>query len=382
MLYYFGGKFNPWTRAHFNILDSLLQQIEFDKSWSCENDQILIGITTLPKDTEIKGHMLCSSEEYREELIRPSINHFYKKYSFLKREKLNISIVYQNNPSTYEFLQAYCITHSIVDWEHGTTLVLGEDEFLDLTNSTSDKIGTNKPKWKHADELSKFSVFVVKRDSVGDKTSSSKVREIFHRNPYASYDDVKEYISKPVFDLIKSWHHYWQYGQEDEYRREENKAIKNYDITKFPRPSATVDMVIIKSANKVATEDEKCSPDEVLLIRRKNFPYKGFWALPGGFLDINEDESLEEAATRELMEETDISFNFKPIDQFRTYSNIGTDPRGRIVDTVYVAKDLNWWPKAGDDACEFGWFKMTELPRMAFNHRQIIDDLLRAKYEH
>lgn len=375
MLYYFGGKFNPWTRAHFNVLDSLCKKIEDDKSWNSETDQILIGIVKLPANTEIKGHALCSSEEYREEMIQPSIRLLYKKYSFLESSKLDIRITYQNNPSTYEFLDEYCNKHEIADWINNVTLILGEDEYADLIKSAC----CASTSWKYADKLSKMHIYTVPRESSNSIISSTKVREIFHRNPYTTYDEVKDYISKTTFDLIKSWHHYWQYGYEDEYRREENNALKNYDITKFPRPSATVDIIIIKNAEKNDETVDKTPVDNVLLIRRKNFPYKGYWALPGGFLDINEDESLEEAASRELLEETDIIFKFEPIDQFRTYSNIGTDPRGRIVDTVYVAKDDKWWPKAGDDACEFGWFKITELPRMAFNHRQIIDDYLNYK---
>lgn len=370
MLYYFGGKFSPWTRGHFKVLDALCQKIADEGSWN-KGDQIIIGLIDLPdlQHSGIAGHVLCSSEEYREELISSTLNYIYNKYWFTKD---GINFVYQKKKCTYEFLKDYCKDHLLAPLEGNVTLVLGQDEYDDLVSSTKDHLVESfhlvdnvVPKWKYADELMEIcKFFTYARDKDGTDISATKVREIFHRNPYTAYDEVKNYIFKSSFNLIKSNHCYWQYGFEDEYRRDETNALKKYDIEKFPRPSATVDMMIIDGSNNI------------LLIRRKNFPYKGFWALPGGFLDINEDETLEEAASRELFEETDISFNFKRIHQFRTYSDMGTDPRGRIVDTVYVAKDKQWWPKAGDDACEFGWFKMSELPRMAFNHRQIIEDYL------
>ena len=110
------------------------------------------------------------------------------------------------------------------------------------------------------------------------------------------------------------------------------------------------------------------------MIRRRGHPYKGFWALPGGFLDMN-DRNLESAAKRELREEAlpDV-IGFDSV-QFKTYSDKGTDPRTRIVDVVFATRlawiDLNK-NKAGDDAAETHIFPVDELPRLGFNHGQII----------
>jgi len=273
-------------------------------------------------------------------------------------------LIVQNNFSTYEFLKSHFgDKYGFENLKSSVTLVLGEDEFKDLESS----VEGNPAKWKYADELLHFSRYVHNRKP--SDVSSTKVREILHNNPYASFSELNGLIAKSTFDLIKSYHYYWQYGYEDTYRRSENMALMGYSMDRFPRPSATVDMMVVK------TSEDSCS-DEILLIRRGNFPYKGFWALPGGFLDINNDLTLEEAASRELLEETSIDFKFERNNQFRTYSDMGTDPRGRIVDTVFVARGAEWYPVSGDDACEVCWFNMDNLPRLAFNHREIIEDYL------
>lgn len=112
--------------------------------------------------------------------------------------------------------------------------------------------------------------------------------------------------------------------------------------------------------------------NEILLVRRKHGPFEGDWALPGGFVDP--DEKVEDAAARELMEETDVT-GIK-MQKFSAYGDPGRDPRGRTVSFIYLAR-LSNKPnaKAGDDAAETGWFPIDDLPRMAFDHRQIIADI-------
>ena len=141
-------------------------------------------------------------------------------------------------------------------------------------------------------------------------------------------------------------------------------------MTKFPRPSCTATMLMV-------------APDigssKVLLVRRGGHPYKGFWSLPGGFFEVDKDESLEDTAQRELCEETDWSMAFFPHDQFRTYSGMGIDPRGRVVDHVYakvVSKPVES-VFANDDADEVAWWPIDKLPRLAFHHRQVIEDWAR-----
>ena len=110
---------------------------------------------------------------------------------------------------------------------------------------------------------------------------------------------------------------------------------------------------------------------EVLLIRRKNEPFQGKWALPGGFVEM--DETIEAGAERELWEETGI--RGVSLEQFGTYGDPGRDPRGRVVGVVYWAL-LTEKPKetAGDDAAEAAWFPLDALPEMAFDHDKILKD--------
>lgn len=129
----------------------------------------------------------------------------------------------------------------------------------------------------------------------------------------------------------------------------------------YPRPSVTVDIILI-------TKDVLPS---ILLIQRKHAPFKGTWALPGGFLDMDED--LQTAALRELKEETQIeNIGLK---QFKTYGAVHRDPRGRTVSVVFYAfteKEIE--TLAGDDASEAKWFKLRELPALAFDHAHILEE--------
>jgi 8-oxo-dGTP diphosphatase len=112
----------------------------------------------------------------------------------------------------------------------------------------------------------------------------------------------------------------------------------------------------------------------VLLIKRRNIPFKGMYALPGGFVEKN--EGFEDAALRELYEETNIkNVNIK---RFGEYGKPGRDPRGRVVSTAFLCEDdLNKTePKAGDDAVLVKWFPADNLPELAFDHRKIIEDAL------
>lgn len=103
---------------------------------------------------------------------------------------------------------------------------------------------------------------------------------------------------------------------------------------------------------------------KVLLVQRKNEPFQGKWALPGGFVDVDED--LQEAAKRELQEETGIETDLK---QVRTFGKPKRDPRGRVVSVLYMG-DLESAvePSAASDAIEAKWFDLNELPELAFDH--------------
>ena len=110
----------------------------------------------------------------------------------------------------------------------------------------------------------------------------------------------------------------------------------------------------------------------LLLIKRKNDPFKGMWAFPGGFVDANED--LPEACARELEEETGLEFKPGKLKQIGAFGKPGRDPRGRTVTVAYVAELSNTSQeiKAADDAAEAKWWPLSQLPEMAFDHLEIL----------
>ncbi len=127
----------------------------------------------------------------------------------------------------------------------------------------------------------------------------------------------------------------------------------------YPRPMLTADCVVVRHRA------------EVLLVRRGNEPYKGCWALPGGFMEM--DETIEHCAVRELQEETGIVVSEDMIRLIGVYSAPGRDPRGRTVTAAYridVADSMV--ATAGDDATEVRWWPLEELPPLAFDHNEII----------
>ncbi len=138
----------------------------------------------------------------------------------------------------------------------------------------------------------------------------------------------------------------------------------------YPHPAVTVDVVVFTG------RDDDSS---VLLIRRGQDPFKGMWALPGGFVDI--DEGLEEAARRELKEETGV--DVADLEQVGAFGDPDRDPRERIITVAYcaVVAAESLQPRAASDAREARLFSMKDLPELACDHREIIRkafDLSRA----
>ncbi|MFC1676422.1 NUDIX domain-containing protein [Planctomycetota bacterium] len=130
----------------------------------------------------------------------------------------------------------------------------------------------------------------------------------------------------------------------------------------WPRPMVTVDAVVF------AYFDSK---PNILLIKRANEPFKGRWALPGGFVEM--DENLKDAAERELAEETNLTS--VPLKQLHTFGTPGRDPRGRQITVVYmgIAETNPDKIKAGDDAAKAEWFDIQNIPTdLAFDHNKVI----------
>lgn len=131
----------------------------------------------------------------------------------------------------------------------------------------------------------------------------------------------------------------------------------------YPRPALTVDCVIFGY--------DTGQPLKVLLIQRSLPPFEGQWALPGGFVDM--EEHLESAALRELAEETGMTDVF--IEQLYTFGDPGRDPRGRVVSVAYYALvNLTEHPlRASSDARQVSWFPAYQLPPLAFDHADIVE---------
>lgn len=132
----------------------------------------------------------------------------------------------------------------------------------------------------------------------------------------------------------------------------------------YPRPACSVDAVIFK---------KETGRLWILLIQRDRYPFEGMWALPGGFVEM--EETLLESALRELKEETGLSD--VALEQLHTFGNPGRDPRGRVISVVYWGfAESGMEIKAGDDARQARWFDADTLPLLAFDHDEIVNKAL------
>lgn len=159
--------------------------------------------------------------------------------------------------------------------------------------------------------------------------------------------------------------------------RDEESFLEKYQPGAYARPSVTVDLVIL------TVEDGEL---KVLLVHRAEHPFKGRWALPGGFVRVSEDrknqgEDLDAAAVRELEEETGLSQATRGrifLDQVGAFGKPGRDPRMRVISVAYYAlvrPTLVPLVRAGGDVSKARWFSTAELPAegLAFDHREILD---------
>jgi 8-oxo-dGTP diphosphatase len=129
----------------------------------------------------------------------------------------------------------------------------------------------------------------------------------------------------------------------------------------YKNPKITVDGIIL-------------SNNLLLLIKRKNNPFKDFWALPGGFIEYN--EKSEDAVIREVLEETGLVTRVKKL--VGVYSDPNRDPRGHTISIVYEIEIINGKIQSGDDASEVKFFNINNIPdRLSFDHDKIIKDYLR-----
>lgn len=352
MIYYYGGTFDPITKAHEAIIRRIKKEMR-------ESDKLIIGIV-----------------QNDEKNYNVSVN---DRLNMVKKSLDADEIVIQDK-RTYEYLDAHYRGEKI-------TICMGDDEWYALCSG----------KWVNWDLLLKcYEFFVFDREvhdredkddeivlpaginptvtflGTGDTTdgiSSTAVREILFKNPECHYSDVRDYITHVVFRYIKDNELYFQNG--NDYNEKEKEFLKEYAVKKeknhWGEPSVTTDTVAYNG-------------DKILLIRRGNYPYKNYWCLPGGFMEKT-DEDLNFGAQRELKEETGIDIDPKYFRQIKTYGH-NFDPRMKIVDVAFSVrvskKDMNK-VKGLDDACDARWFQIDELPKLGFHHEQIINDFLKEE---
>lgn len=141
-----------------------------------------------------------------------------------------------------------------------------------------------------------------------------------------------------------------------------NKQTFTYD---YPRPAVTADSVVFCNGSDGLS---------VLLIERANEPFKGRWAFPGGFMDM--EENAEDCAKRELKEETGLEI--RNMSQLGAFTDVNRDPRGRTVSIAYYAVIEKTEVKGSDDAAQARWFPIDSMPSLAFDHEEILRTALKV----
>lgn len=133
-------------------------------------------------------------------------------------------------------------------------------------------------------------------------------------------------------------------------------------VYEWPRPMVTVDAVVFAEVQGKV---------KVLLIKRRQEPFVGKWAFPGGFIEL--DEELADAVVRELEEETGLTG--VALEQMHTFGKIGRDPRGRMITVAFIGivGPDNMEVQPGDDAAEAEWFDIDDLPEVAFDHADVAE---------
>ena len=140
---------------------------------------------------------------------------------------------------------------------------------------------------------------------------------------------------------------------------------------RYPRPSVSADAVVLETPGAGEGTETR-----VLLVRRRNEPFRDHWALPGGFLDM--EETTEACARRELAEETGLSLPELPFRFVGLYDDPARDPRGRVLSAAYLVEVPagRCVLHAGDDAADARFFPLSALPPLAFDHARILKDAL------
>lgn len=373
-LYIYGGAFDPVTIGHETIILRMMTDfVELDP-----NACMLILVSN--NDTK----QYCESVDDR-------INMMYDALasSGVSTEKIAVKQQNERTAATMRkiinrewaevnmFIDNVETTHLTARSDVRIHLVVGIDEWISLA--------INK-EWVDSDWILKNAkLVVVTRDGKSLKdfpvepnanwtfvnfgapnTESSKIRKNMLANPMSSPMG----ISPLVMFHIRNSH---LYGQEDpaNYAEDEKLSLANYDPANYPRPSVTATVAIY----------DPCS-HRILIVRRKDFPYRNYWALPGGFAE--KGEPIETVAVRETKEETGLDISPSDVKVLKVF--IPDDPRAKINPNVWfydvallvTVDDTECKPIAGDDAVDVKWVYLHEAHTMnlAFHHHKIIDEIV------
>lgn len=200
-------------------------------------------------------------------------------------------------------------------------------------------------------------------DRTGSISDAAKEMKMSYRHAWGVVKQIERALGEPVVCT----HRGGERGGGTELSDVGKELLKTYyelksahNDVEYRRPGLTVDGIIISDGN-------------ILLIRRKNSPFKGTYALPGGFVEYG--ESVEHAVVRELEEETGLNTVIDSL--VGVYSEPGRDPRGHVVSVVFSMLIIGGESRSGSDADDVNYFELDALPTLAFDHRSIIRDYLR-----
>lgn len=378
MKYFFGLAADPLTIGHIAIIKAIHKQLK-------NNDELYIAIS----NNDEKQYHATLDERFS--IVHDAIMDKFKK---------NPPILLKQDKRTLAFL-----TENFAGQEKEIVICVGEDEWKSLLEG----------RWVNYDLiLKRYQFLVVGRQNTEIKTcgypvtvvniqdctdvSSSAVRDILYRNPNCHYCDVEKHITHQTFRSIKENRLYKQ--NDFDYQKQEAEFLEKYEKQKFKNAirialnelkeeghcdDATITRIeeVLKHAYgepSATTDIIAYNGDDILLIRRKKAPYANYWAVPGGFFEKT-DKDLCYGAARELREETGLTLDPEKFEQIKAYGH-DFDPRMKIVDTAFcirVPKKMMSIAAGADDAAEARWFKLDNLPTLAFHHKQIIEDFIKMK---
>jgi 8-oxo-dGTP diphosphatase len=201
-------------------------------------------------------------------------------------------------------------------------------------------------------------------DDTGSLSEAARAMGMSYRYAWGMVRKISQAAGGPVVKSTRGgsrggWTTLTPLGRDllDTFRRVEDALQEEAKRGGFPHPRLTVDAVAVKE-------------DRVLLVRRGTQPFKGRWALPGGF--VERGERLEDAVERELAEETGASGTVLGI--VGAYSRPDRDPRGHTISVVYAISVDEGTVRGGDDAAEAAWHDLASPPPLAFDHDEILSD--------